>query len=175
MRAKALIESAFVIPAQKKRKRIIDSDDENSSEWNPAATSVDDIGMIDSELVQLTEQEEPQKTENEVPVVSVKSEIAQTNNIEGGPSESPARVQLAKPPPYSIPVVIDLVNVKDEPNDEPSYVPMTNHSRRTIQVKIEKQNVNNLLPKKTEFESKKTKKDIFDTPLNALVICSCRS
>lgn len=47
LKAKALIESAIVIPVKKKKKRVIDSDDELSeSALNQPIASVDDIGLI---------------------------------------------------------------------------------------------------------------------------------
>lgn len=47
LKAKALIESAIVIPARKKKKRVIDSDDEyGDSVLNQPIASVDDIGLI---------------------------------------------------------------------------------------------------------------------------------
>lgn len=47
LKAKALLESAVVIPARKKKKRVIDSDDEyNDSVRNQPIASVDDIGLI---------------------------------------------------------------------------------------------------------------------------------
>lgn len=47
LKAKALLESAIVIPARKRKKRVIDSDDElNESTLNQPIDSVDDIGLI---------------------------------------------------------------------------------------------------------------------------------
>lgn len=47
LKAKALLESAIVIPARKRKKRVIDSDDEfNESTLNQSIDSADDIGLI---------------------------------------------------------------------------------------------------------------------------------
>lgn len=47
LKAKALLESAVVIPARKKKKRVIDSDDEyNNAILNQPIDSADDIGLI---------------------------------------------------------------------------------------------------------------------------------
>lgn len=47
LKAKALLESAIVIPARKRKKRVFDSDDEfNESTLNQPIDSVDDIGLI---------------------------------------------------------------------------------------------------------------------------------
>lgn len=65
LKAKALLESAIVIPARKKKKWVIDSDDEGSdSALHLPAVSVDDIGLIpdDSQLVPFNLSTEPEDT-----------------------------------------------------------------------------------------------------------------
>lgn len=168
MKAKALLQSAVVIPARKKKNRIIDSDDENGDGlWNPAETSLDDIGLIteDNEIQFSTALPEENHC-NHAPDVKVKTE--QTEEIKKV-ERRPFSAQIVKPPPYSIPVVIDL---EEELNDEPPDKIIKREdiiNRRAAQIKIENFNANNLRTKKqpSQTKAKESTKDVFGTPLNA--------
>lgn len=73
LKAKALLESAVVIPARKKKKRVIDSDDEST--LNQPIDSVDDIGLIPDDNNVQTPFEVTIKSEFEIETIVSKVRI----------------------------------------------------------------------------------------------------
>lgn len=148
LKAKALLESAVMIPARKKKNRIIDSDDEYSElALNQPTTSVDDIGLITEDNndmpFNVTIETEPQNS-----FVAIKSEF----EVETKP-------------------IVSNIRVKREPSatrlekryPKPSFVKVEPLSRVTTQVKMEKYHANN----NRRSSRKKEPKDTFGMSLNA--------
>lgn len=78
LKAKALLESAVVIPAKRKKKRIIDSDDESA--LNQPIANVDDIGLIadDNNLMPLNVSIEIEQKEiviDTMPKIRIKNDL----------------------------------------------------------------------------------------------------
>lgn len=149
LKAKALLESAIVIPARKKKKkRVIDSDDEYSSTaLNKPIASVDDIGLI------------PEDNDIQTPF---------NVSIEFGKKSSFVYVKK-EDDVDSIPVITTFP-LKSEINDqrvnvihEPAFVKVEPLSRNRAQPKNEKHNANN----NRRSHNKNEPRDIFGISLNA--------
>lgn len=148
LKAKALLESAIVIPARKKKKRILDSDDENIDFLlNQPTTSVDDIGLIpdDDDVTPFNVSIE---TELNGSIVSIKNEFA----IEA----KPIHVRRTG---YEDSVVVN----SEKDYAKPSFIKVEPLRRMTTTVKMEKQHTNN----KRRSNKKKEATDNFGMPLNA--------
>lgn len=148
LKAKALLESAIVIPARKKKKRVIDSDDDSA--LNQPIASVDDIGLI-------TEDNNIQMPFN------VSIEIEQKSSIVYVKKEDDIDIDIDTKP------IINNLPLKHELNDErvnvhePAFVKVEPLSRTAIQVKMERHNANN----NRRSHKRKESKDIFGISLNA--------
>lgn len=145
LKAKALLESAVVIPARKKKKRVIDSDDEyNDSIRNQPIASVDDIGLIpdDNNLLPFDVATEG---ELEISTCLVESESAPTAD--------------------EIQVRNELVTIADkEIVDAKPFIKKEGLSRAVTQAKMEKYHVSDY---QRLSHKQKESKDNFGLPLNA--------
>lgn len=137
LKAKALLESAIVIPARKRKKRVIDSDDEyNESALNQPIDTVDDIGLIpdndntDMEL-NLTIETEHRFLTYEEPELQAKPKIRIKNDL-----------------------------LRDMATANAGRQTLT---RSITQAKMEKYHANN----NRRLNKQKESKDIFGIPLNA--------
>lgn len=150
LKAKALLESAIVIPARKKKKRVIDSDDESKEfTLNQPIASVDDIGLIaEDNNIQMP--------------FNVSIEIEQKSSIVYVKKEDDHDEVDSKP-------AINQVTLKSELDGErinvlePAFVKVEPLSRTTTQIKMEKYNANN----NRRSHKRKEPKDIFGISLNA--------
>lgn len=153
LKAKALLESAIVIPARKKKKRVIDSDDEfGDFALNQPIANVDDIGLI-------TEDNNIQMPFN------VSIEIEQKNSIVYVKKEDDIDIDIdidTKPIINNLPMKHELDDERANVN-EPAFVKVEPLSRTAIQVKMEKYNANN----NRRSHKRKEPRDIFGISLNA--------
>lgn len=149
-KAKALLESAIVIPACKKKKRVIDSDDEyNEFALNQPTTSVDDIGLIpdDNNVMPFNVSIE---TDLQGSIVSIKSE----HEVEIKPVVSNIRVKSECHEGKAVKIELDKDYVK------PSFIKVEPLARPRAQVK-------NHTNSKRRSSKRKESKDYFGMSLNA--------
>ncbi|XP_055324648.1 MATH and LRR domain-containing protein PFE0570w-like [Sitodiplosis mosellana] len=151
LKAKALLESAIVIPARKKKKkRVIDSDDEYSdSALNQPIASVDDIGLISED-------------NNIQSLFNVSIEFEQNSSTVYVKKEYDADLKpiISK---LCLKNELDDERAKDDVVIEPAFIKVEPLCRTTTQVKIEKHNANN----NRRSHKRKEPKDIFGISLNA--------
>lgn len=153
LKAKALLESAIVIPARKKKKkRVIDSDDEyNSSALNQPIASVDDIGLV------------PDDNNIQMPF-NVSIDFDQKNSIVYVKKEDDVESKLIVTNfPLKNEFEVDRTNAGDDVIHEPAFVKVEPLSRISTQIKMEKHNAYN----NRRSHKRKEPKDIFGISLNA--------
>lgn len=94
LKAKALIESAIVIPARKKKKRVIDSDDEyGDSVLNQPIASVDDIGLIPDDNMPIMPLDVSIEIEQKEIAADTKPKIRVKNDLVGAPASGPIKIE----------------------------------------------------------------------------------
>lgn len=149
LKAKALLESAIVIPARKKKKRrVIDSDDEYSSNaLNQPIASVDDIGLV------------PDDNNIQTPLnVSIeRSSFVYVKKEEDDIDSKPVII--------TFPLKNEIIDEGANNNavHEPAFVKVEPLSRIKTQIKTGKHSTNN----NRRSHKKKEPKDIFGISLNA--------